>query len=41
VLHAFALTKDGCPKHPLARGRHRIEGCRELVLWRRAAREGK
>ena len=41
ALHAFALTKDGCPKHPLARGRHRIEVCRELVLWRRAAREGK
>ncbi len=41
ALHAFALTKDGCPKHPLARGRHRIEACRELVLWRRAAREGK
>lgn len=41
ALHAFALTKDGCPKHPLARGRHRIEVCRELVLWCRAAREGK
>ena len=41
ALHAFALTKDGCPKHPLARGRHRIEACRELVLWRRAVREGK
>ncbi len=41
ALHAFALTKDGCPKHPLARGRHRIEACRELVLWRGAAREGK
>ena len=41
ALHAFALTKDGSPKHPLARGRHRIEACRELVLWRRAVMEGK
>lgn len=41
ALHAFALTQDGCPKHPLARGRHRIEACRELVLWRGAARERK
>ena len=41
ALHAFALTQDGCPKHPLARGRHRIEACRELVLWRGAARESK
>jgi hypothetical protein len=36
-LHAFALTKDGHPKHPLARGRHRIQEGRELVLWRPAA----
>ena len=35
-LHAFALTRDGCPKHPLARGRHRIQDCRELVVWRAA-----
>ncbi|MBV8764107.1 MAG: DUF1643 domain-containing protein [Hyphomicrobiales bacterium] len=41
ALHAFALTKDGCPKHPLARGRHRIEASPELVLWRRAATEEK
>jgi hypothetical protein len=35
-LHAFELTKDGRPKHPSARGRHRIEEGRELVLWRPA-----
>ncbi|MBV9569193.1 MAG: DUF1643 domain-containing protein [Hyphomicrobiales bacterium] len=34
ALHAFALTKNGCPKHPLARGRHRIAESGELVLWR-------
>ena len=37
ALHAFALTKNGCPKHPLARGHHRIAECRELVPWRHAS----
>jgi hypothetical protein len=36
ALHAFELTKEGRPRHPLARGRHRIEEGGELLLWRPA-----
>lgn len=32
-LHAFGLTKDGSPKHPMARGHHRIANDAELVVW--------
>lgn len=32
-LLAFALTKDGAPRHPLARGRERIPLGLPLVVW--------
>ncbi len=38
-LHAFGVTKDGSPKHPMARGHHRIPDSAELVVWKRAHRE--
>ena len=37
-LHAFGVTKDGSPKHPMARGHHRIPDAAELVVWRAAHR---
>jgi hypothetical protein len=33
-LHAFALTGDGAPIHPLARGRSRVPLGVPLVVWR-------
>jgi hypothetical protein len=36
-LHAFGLTKDGAPKHPMARGTHRIANGSPLVVWRAKA----
>lgn len=33
-LYAFGLTKDGKPKHPMARGHHRIPDDWKPVLWR-------
>ncbi|KMO29728.1 hypothetical protein VQ03_29065 [Methylobacterium tarhaniae] len=33
-LHAFALTGDGAPIHPLARGRTRVPLGMPLVVWR-------
>ncbi len=33
-LHAFALTGDGAPIHPLARGRSRVPLGMPLVEWR-------
>lgn len=35
-LHAFGQTKDGSPKHPLARGKHRIREDDQPVVWRPA-----
>ncbi|MEN3234221.1 DUF1643 domain-containing protein [Methylobacterium ajmalii] len=35
-LHAFALTGDGAPIHPLARGRSRVPLGMPLVEWRPA-----
>ncbi|SDR52884.1 hypothetical protein SAMN05519103_04605 [Rhizobiales bacterium GAS113] len=32
-LCAFGVTQDGSPKHPMARGRHRIPDAAEPVLW--------
>lgn len=32
-LYAFGLTKDRAPKHPMARGAHRILTGAEPVLW--------
>jgi hypothetical protein len=36
-LYAFGITQGGSPKHPMARGRHRIRDDAELVLWMKAA----
>lgn len=33
-LCAFGLTKDGTPKHPMARGKSRISDGAETVVWR-------
>jgi hypothetical protein len=33
-LHAFALTGDGAPIHPLARGRSRVPLEMPLIEWR-------
>lgn len=33
ALHHLGLTKDGSPKHPLARGNHRIPDDQEPILW--------
>lgn len=35
-LFAFGLTKDGTPKHPAARGVHRLVPGTPAVLWRKA-----
>ncbi|WP_331326464.1 DUF1643 domain-containing protein [Methylobacterium fujisawaense] len=39
ALHAFELTGEGAPKHPLARGRHRIAGGQPLIVWRAAEKQ--
>lgn len=36
LLHAFALTGDGAPIHPMARGRCRVPLGMPLVEWRAA-----
>jgi hypothetical protein len=38
-LYAFGLTKDGAPKHPMARGVHRIVSGTHLVIWRARTQE--
>lgn len=35
-LYAFGLTQGGAPKHPMARGKHRIVSGTPLVEWRSA-----
>lgn len=35
-LYAFGLTLDGSPKHPMARGKHRIANGTTPVIWRKA-----
>lgn len=32
-LYCLGTTKSGAPKHPLARGRHRISDTQPLVVW--------
>lgn len=36
-LYCFGTTKDGKPKHVLARGPHRVPRDQKPVLWRKAA----
>lgn len=33
ALHIFGLTKEGQPKHPLARGKHRIPDDAQPISW--------
>lgn len=40
-LYAFGLTKDGSPKHPMARGTHRVRDDWEPVVWRDAAEKAE
>lgn len=32
-LYCWGTTKSGAPKHPLARGKHRITAAQEAMLW--------
>jgi hypothetical protein len=34
-LYCIGFTSDGSPKHPMARGRHRVPRDQEFMLWRR------
>ena len=36
-LYCFGVTQSGAPKHPLARGLHRIPRDQPALLWRAAA----
>lgn len=36
-IYAFGLNRDGSPKHPMARGKHRIANGVSPVVWRAAA----
>jgi hypothetical protein len=38
-LFAFGVTKDGAPKHPAARGAHRLVPGTAPVIWRKAFRQ--
>lgn len=33
-LHHLGLTQDGFPKHPLARGRHRVPDCAKPIAYK-------
>lgn len=35
-LHCLGTTSSGAPKHPMARGKHRVPDDQEPVLWRAA-----
>ncbi|TIW40168.1 MAG: DUF1643 domain-containing protein, partial [Mesorhizobium sp.] len=36
-LYCFGITASGAPKHPMARGLHRIARDQKPILWRAAA----
>lgn len=36
VLHCIGATQDGYPKHPLARGKHRVPDGSRPIVWRSA-----
>ena len=36
-LHCFGITAGGSPKHPMARGLHRVPNDQQPLLWRKAA----
>ena len=38
-VYAFGRTKDGSPKHPMARGKHRLKIGQQLEVWRAARKE--
>lgn len=35
-LYCLGMTKDGAPKHPMARGTHRVPDDQQPVMWRAA-----
>lgn len=35
-IHCLGITASGAPKHPMARGRHRIPRDQSFILWRSA-----
>lgn len=35
-IYCLGTTNSGAPKHPMARGKHRIARDQEFVIWRRA-----
>ena len=37
ALWCWGFNNDGSPKHPMARGRHRIPAGQKAILWRHAA----
>lgn len=37
ALHCFGRTESGAPKHPMARGLHRIPDDQQPLVWRPAA----
>lgn len=36
-IYIFGLTGNGSPKHPMARGKHRVPRDQDPILWKRAA----
>lgn len=43
AIYIFGLTGNGSPKHPMARGKHRVPRDQQPILWRASssAREGR
>ena len=37
-LWCWGITSSGAPKHPMARGKHRIDPMQQPILWRAASR---
>lgn len=37
AVHVFGLTGNGSPKHPMARGKHRVPRDQQPILWKAAA----
>jgi hypothetical protein len=35
-IHCIGTTINGCPKHPMARGKHRVPDNQKPLVWRAA-----